>query len=938
MKASGSKIPISQLQLISTEDSFKNYPLYDEITNPVDLIDTKLIKKRLDGIDWSFKDENTTFLSHNIHPYPAKFIPQIPGNLIARLSLPGEVVLDPFAGCCTTALEALRLGRRAKCIDANLIGILIGRVKTTLLGDLAIQDINAIKSCLISYIDIAQNNSSELQNKFASLIPKIPNREKWFPNNVSGELALIKSTVEKTESEAAKNIAKLALSKTILSVSFQDSETRYASKPREISDGDAIRQYLKALEFIVTDVANLPSALQYGIADFHVEDTRYLNPEQYPDESVDLIITSPPYGNAMDYHLYHRFRLFWLGADPKQLSQIEIGSHLRHQRESSGFKDYIDDLMLSFQHLYRMLKPGRYAAFVIGDSIYNNKTYDGRSAVYSLARKVGFETIWNYKRELPKHKRSFLAAGRRATSESIVLLRKPIANCKAFLSLPPYRLWPYENKLRVREINTSCGRRVKENNAKQHVEVDPVQRYNLRRLAFTNEIKYKNGITEKTWQTILENGNKSITSSRKNPKYLTHGIHQYKGKFYPQLAKALINIANVPPSASILDPFCGSGTTLLEAYLNGYKAYGCDLNPMAAKITRAKVGVLSLDPLVVRNATANLQAKIIGFTGSYPQEMDEFDQSTHEEIRSWFPEPAIYKINWILREIRALSAGILRDYFEIILSSIIRNASQQEPRDLRIRRRKEPLVDSDVIGLFMDALVLQHNKLEKYWCNRGYSPFKLYPAKAKEGDARNWEIYKMLGLNENTVDLVITSPPYATALPYIDTDRLSILTLCGINSQSRRPIEQNLTGSREIIQHDKLQIEKKIHSSDVIDIPLAVHRFIKKLSMEISKNDVGFRRKNLPSLLYRFFKDLSEIFSHLFRLMKPSGIAMIVLGDNSTKIGETTIAIPTVKLSLDIALELGFNFLEKLPIDVTTENMLHIKNAIKENAVLILKK
>jgi hypothetical protein len=60
------------------------------------LADANEILRQLKKLDWAFSDDDTTYLSHDIHPYPAKFIPQIPRNLIARLSLPGETVCKSF--------------------------------------------------------------------------------------------------------------------------------------------------------------------------------------------------------------------------------------------------------------------------------------------------------------------------------------------------------------------------------------------------------------------------------------------------------------------------------------------------------------------------------------------------------------------------------------------------------------------------------------------------------------------------------------------------------------------------------------------------------------------------------------------------------------------------------------------------------------------------
>jgi len=88
-------------------------PVYPE--EALFLLSPSAVVERLRRLDWAFEKDDTGFLAHDIHPYPAKFIPQIPGTLIAVLSARGELVLDPFGGSGTTALEAIRLGRsRAK--------------------------------------------------------------------------------------------------------------------------------------------------------------------------------------------------------------------------------------------------------------------------------------------------------------------------------------------------------------------------------------------------------------------------------------------------------------------------------------------------------------------------------------------------------------------------------------------------------------------------------------------------------------------------------------------------------------------------------------------------------------------------------------------------------------------------------------------------------
>jgi len=912
-------------------------PSYNEIKSPNELDNTKKIFSNLKKIDWSFTKDDTSFLTHDLHPYPAKFIPQIPGNLIAQLSFRGDLVLDPFGGSGTTALEAIRLGRRAISIDANPVGTLVGKVKTSNIDADSITDLQALRYLLANRSTTLPQNPELLCKEYENYIPAIPNIDKWFPLTSRGELALIKARIETVVSDIARNIAQLALSRIILKASFQDSETRYSSKPKEILVGKTLQRYLASLDEVINSVIKTQPVLRYGSTEFITADARDVV-DTIGKGKVDLIVTSPPYGNAMDYHLYHRFRLLWLGYDPVQMAKKEIGSHLRHQKEKTGFDSYLSEITQSLTSFYATLKEGRYIALVLGDSVYEDILYHGAEAVGSAAMDLGFERIGIIERKLHDTKRSFIPAGRRATTEKILLLRKPIHLDRFILQPPPYKLWQYESILSKREIEKLLAVKPKKTVSGYGVVAKPYATSIAKRLVFTHAIGL-NGSSEKTWQAVIENGFASQVSARKDPKYVTHGLHPYKGKFYPQLAKALINISGIELGDSVLDPFCGSGTTLLEGYLNGYKTYGVDVNPLAAKIARAKTGILEINPDVFRETIGALLDKIDSLPSRFVKQREEFIPTCVDEIERWFPEPVINKLNWLMKSIRSLSDGIVLDFLEVVLSSIIRQVSQQDPNDLRIRRRKEPIEDADVIKLFVDALEVQYKRIEKFWSVRGYAPVKFFPSKAIEGDTRLPQTFEALGISKEKIDFVLTSPPYATALPYIDTDRLSLLVFLGLDSSDRRPVEQNLIGSREINNGKKKILESQILESN-INLPHSLINYLQDIHARVSSSNAGFRRKNMPALLLRFFQDMSAVIKNSHSSLKPHGQAMIVIGDNRMRFSddEEFERIATTDFVEQISHYNGFETVERLDISVTTENFHHIKNAITENVVLWLRK
>lgn len=891
----------------------------------------------LKGLDWGFTDDDTRFLGHDLHPYPAKFIPQLPGTFISLLSSRGELVFDPFGGSGTTALEAIRLGRRAVSVDANPVAALIGRVKTARVSAEDTAALHLLHGALRALLESLRRDAAALVIAYGEHAPVIANREKWFADSAFGELAHIRYRISKLESETARDIAALALSRTVLSASFQDSETRYKSVPREVPVGETTKRYVKEFEAVMKSVARNAAATRYGVSKFLTGDVRHLSNADIPDGSVDLVVTSPPYGNATDYHLYHRFRLLWLGHDPIALGKVEIGSHLKHQRESSGFASYFKDMTAALAGISRVLKYGRYVAMVVGDSVYEGQTYSTAHLLAEEAAAHGFDINCVIERTLHRTKRSFTPAGRRAATESLLVLRKAAKRTVVCLEGPPYKPWSYEQELRKRETGaakaapSAMGRNVVQKSA------DVAEQLRCRSLVFTHQIRFPGGHKEPTWQAILENGMAANPSARKDPKYVTHGLHAYKGKFYPQLAKGLINQLRLPYGARILDPFCGSGTTLLEGYLNGYATYGCDLHPLAARIARAKTSVLDVDPDVLTEVVAVVLEAVEAAPEKLPTTLDQFAPECFEEISRWFAEPVAQKLNWLLKVIRSGSNGAVRDFLEVVLSSIIRDVSQQEPTDLRIRYRKEFLSDANVFGLFKEQLSLQFGRVEKFWKVRGYAPNPFFRSQTVAGDNRLKATYDGLGLSDNSVDLVLTSPPYAMALPYIDTDRLSLLTLFGLAGSERRPLEQTLIGSRELTTSNKRALEAGFTEGDAL--PRECLQFVRGLHKSLAAStDSGFRKQNMPALTHRFLKDMDAVIAQLHRVCKPGAEAMVVIGDSKMTIDGEDIRIPSTDLVEVIATGRGFTPVERMDISVTTENLVHIKNAITENVVLRFRK
>lgn len=370
----------------------------------------------LKNLDWSFKEDNTTYLTHNFHPYPAKFIPQIPRTLIESLSSEGDTILDPFCGGGTTLVEAVLLNRNAIGTDTNPVGILSAKVKSTKLSKKELEKIN-------NHIILIESELSlnKIQKKLEH-IPTITNMDLWFSQNAINELSYLKSKISNVKNSSVKQFLELAFSSIIVKVSNQKGETTYSSKKKNLQDNEVIWGYVKKIKTMYNRIEQFSKLSGDGFIKTYIDDARYL---KKIDDRIDLAITSPPYPNAFDYFLYHKHRISWLGYDPLEVKRVEIGSHLNYQSKNiDEVEEYKKDYTKHLKSIHSVLKNKAYYCIIIGDSKFHGKIIHNAGLIEDLAIKTGFEVISNIERSLPKNKRSFSFKARRIMKENIIILRK----------------------------------------------------------------------------------------------------------------------------------------------------------------------------------------------------------------------------------------------------------------------------------------------------------------------------------------------------------------------------------------------------------------------------------------------------------------------------------------------------------------------------------
>ena len=170
--------------------------------------------------DWEFENEDTQYASHNIHRYSGKFIPQIARSAIQLLSDPGDIILDPYLGSGTTALEAILLDRKCIGIDINPLAILISKVKTTVLPVDLLKDFQARLIESLRCFDNGQLTISFYDNLYKGTLssPEDSKRytddwnKKWYQDHVLRQLIMIYDVIEGIPEEELRNIAIVAFS------------------------------------------------------------------------------------------------------------------------------------------------------------------------------------------------------------------------------------------------------------------------------------------------------------------------------------------------------------------------------------------------------------------------------------------------------------------------------------------------------------------------------------------------------------------------------------------------------------------------------------------------------------------------------------------------------------------------------------------------------
>ena len=362
----------------------------------------------LTAVDWNFPERIAHSDIEGIHPYPAKFITEIPRALLAAIPVPnGTGVLDPFCGSGTTLVECQRLGISSVGIDLNPIACLISRVKTAPIPN----DLEAIAHQILEEAKVFP----------LSLIPSIPNLDHWFEKAIQEKLAGLASAIS-FASPPVRDCLQLALSSIIVRVSNQESDTRYAAIKKDIDPNSVSTLFLRA----VSRIAIALSSRSYPLisADVIEGDTLKVMPGQLP-RPVGLVITSPPYPNAYEYWLYHKYRMWWLGFDPLSVKEQEIGARAHFfKKNHHTSEDFVRQMRQTFSLLDGVVVSGGFACFVVGRSRIHGEIIDNARIIEEAGKDAGFNKFFVTERVMSANRKSFNLSHANIKTETVLVMKK----------------------------------------------------------------------------------------------------------------------------------------------------------------------------------------------------------------------------------------------------------------------------------------------------------------------------------------------------------------------------------------------------------------------------------------------------------------------------------------------------------------------------------
>jgi site-specific DNA-methyltransferase (cytosine-N4-specific) len=399
------------------------------------LVDNGSAKKaEQDENDWTFATADTRQMTHGLHPYPARMVPQVVERLIQKYANHDgkDRCLDCFCGSATVLVESKLSKIPSIGIDSNPLAVLISKVKVTPIS----------KEKLEPYAErLYRSIGKDIENKEKVEIPKIKNLDHWFKPSVSRQLAIVKENIYGIRDEDIRDFFKVCLSLTIRKVSnirpgefklYRLAEEKLKTHKPQVLDTftDVVNSNIIMMDKFEREVDKSVSSIVIK------GDTRKLlelDPQKIYEGCSTLLITSPPYGDShttVAYGQFSRYSAAWLDFNEDEVWKVDklaLGGQIfkdldmdnddlnsptlqktldeiRKKDEYRAKETYafFKDMDLCFDQIEKVMQKGKSSiCFVLGNRTVKRIKVRTDDILKELGEKHNFKHEATFHREIP---------------------------------------------------------------------------------------------------------------------------------------------------------------------------------------------------------------------------------------------------------------------------------------------------------------------------------------------------------------------------------------------------------------------------------------------------------------------------------------------------------------------------------------------------------
>ncbi|MEJ5352317.1 MAG: DNA methyltransferase [Melioribacteraceae bacterium] len=372
-----------------------------------------------------------------------------------------------------------------------------------------------------------------------------------------------------------------------------------------------------------------------------------------------------------------------------------------------------------------------------------------------------------------------------------------------------------------------------------------------------------------------------------NTKEYTHCFHAYPAMMIPQVARRLIE--NFGKNAKILfDPYCGTGTSLVEANIFGINAIGTDINPLARLIAKAKTTVLNMNEL---DFFINDFIDYVFSLNFGAENVKSIIIPQVKNIDYWFSKNVQKKLGIVLGYIESIVDINIKNFFKVAFSETVRETSFVKQGEFKLVKDKnlKEKEDKDVFGIMISKLARNRTGLLEFInAHKNNSFTYIYDFNT---------VYKIPEdlIQSNSIDIVVTSPPYGDSR-----------TTVAYGQYSR--FANEWLGFKEANQVDKMLMggEKRKHS----------HIFKSEILNDVI-NAIQNKDKERARDVISFYEDYEKSIMNVSTTIKRGGFVCYVVGNRTVK----GINIPTDEITAELFESNGFDHIETIVRNIPNKRM-----------------